>query len=159
MMLRILAKFLARPTVTKWLVKQAKKRPYIHIPADTGDYMERYWLIPESWNLPFAVRIHIIKAADRDRHLHDHPFDFRTFVLDGMYIEERADGKAYRKETDTYKLDATTPHRIRAVFPLNYSGVVSMFILGKRKQVWGFYTDEGKIPYTEYLDAEKIDSN
>lgn len=113
-----LAKILAKPAVTDFLVRQAKKRPYVHIPALTGEYMERYWLVPEKPWLPFAIRIHIIKRPDSDRHLHDHPFDFRTFVLDGMYIEERADGKAYRKETDTYKLDATTPHRIRAVFLL-----------------------------------------
>lgn len=156
-MLRILAKFLARPTVTKWLVKQAKKRPYIHIPADTAEYMERYWLIPESWKLPFAVRIHIIKAADRDRHLHDHPFNFRTFILSGHYTEERVDGPIYRRRGTTYKLKATEPHRITGLTASPFEdGVITMFITGRRKQPWGFYTDKGKTNYEDYRDAEKI---
>lgn len=157
MMLRILAKFLAKPAVAKWLIKQAKKRPYIHIPADTAEYMERYWLIPESWNLPFAVRIHIIKAGDTERHLHDHPFSFRTFILSGSYIEERNLCGYVRKRGETYRLPHNVPHRIHDLMASPFAeGVVTLFVTGKRIQQWGFYTGKGKVNYEDYRDSEKV---
>jgi hypothetical protein len=31
--------------ITNWLVKRAKRTPYFHL-GDSGNYMERYWLVP-----------------------------------------------------------------------------------------------------------------
>lgn len=35
-----------------------------------------------------AIRLHWIRRADHDRDMHNHPFNYRSFVLKGMYAEE-----------------------------------------------------------------------
>lgn len=54
------------------------------------DYLFRYHLTPFKW-WPFKTRIllHRICRPDNDPWLHDHPFDFRTILLWGWYVEER----------------------------------------------------------------------
>ena len=180
-----IARFLSIPVVADTLLKVAKLNPYIHIPsADTKDvkegaYMERYWLVPESWKLPFAIRVHIIKRPDTDRHLHDHPFDFRTFVLDGSYWEEQFSCPGlthaqphigihqtswwFRGEGTTSKLQAVSKidcfgrkastgfHRIAEIDPGRHGGVLTLFVYGKRKQPWGFMTEKGKVNFEDYL--------
>jgi hypothetical protein len=48
-----------------------------------GSYMRRF-----IFRHPFGtVRLHNILRSDEDRHLHDHPFDFTSFLLSGGYTE------------------------------------------------------------------------
>jgi hypothetical protein len=49
----------------------------------SGDYMRR-WVIKTPW---FLLRLHHIMRGDSDRHFHDHPFDFSSFILKGGYVE------------------------------------------------------------------------
>jgi hypothetical protein len=46
-----------------------------------GSYMRRY-IFRTPW---FTLRLHHILRSDDDRHLHDHPFDFTSFLLTGGY--------------------------------------------------------------------------
>lgn len=48
-----------------------------------GDYMHR-WILRTPWG---TLRLHHILRSDDDRHLHDHPFDFTSFLLTGGYLE------------------------------------------------------------------------
>jgi len=43
---RLVAKLLARPTVTAWLITRAQRTPYLHIMSADGVemYMGRWWL-------------------------------------------------------------------------------------------------------------------
>lgn len=108
---RFLAWLVTREKVFVWLLRRAFRTPYSHITnADGSDvYMRRFWLFNpygsesgerlegsdaaprRSWwreVLP-SVRIHHIKRADQDRHLHSHPWNARTIILKGWYEEER----------------------------------------------------------------------
>lgn len=127
-----IASIAIRPFVRIAIIRQAKKRPYTHI----GGYMERYWIVPESWNLPFAVRVHWIKRPDADLYVHDHPWNWRTIILQGYYIEEDAFG-VFRRRTagDTVGASAETFHRIADICP---GGVWTVFITGRRRNDWGF---------------------
>ena len=107
---RLFAKFVSRPRVARYLIERAKRTPYFHLDG----YMNRWWLFnryseigkPDRANKAFswlpAVRIHQILRKDNAEHLHDHPCDARTIILDGWYRETREDGKEYiLQEGDT----------------------------------------------------------
>lgn len=170
-MMKIIAKFLARPAITDWLIRRAMRTPYFHIKGDDGSvYMERYWLFNpyptgndstgRRWGdwLP-SIRIHRIIREDRDRHLHDHPWNARTFILRGWYREvkpRRPCGMSnwsdtypvLRKAGDTATLKFDEYHRIDEVSP---GGVWTLFITGKKRGTWGFKVNGRKVPWREYL--------
>lgn len=157
--LNLLAKILAKPVVANAIIKFAKKRPYSHI----GEYMERYWVIEEdSWLsriLGISIRLHVIKLPDQDRAMHTHPFNFRSFILTGGYVEIRRPSNSpqyYYGFHDhypgsTYLLDRTTPHQI---VRLMGKEAVTLFVYDTRKGDWYFDTDEGLIPHAKYLNEE-----
>lgn len=137
---KLIAKLCSRPAVAIWLINRAKKRPYKHL----GGYMSRYWIAPEVWNLPFAIRIHKIQRADADPYLHDHPWDWRTIILFGSYVEEDVFGnKVTRSAGDTKGSNAETFHRVDSVSP---GGVWTMFITGRRRNNWGFMIPKNGVP-------------
>lgn len=124
--------------------------------------MERWWLLPrfmlevndeghlfpKKW-VPIAPRIHHIVRPDKDRHLHDHPFNFRTFILEGWYDEEDVFGDTrVRFEGTTRKATAETFHRINKV---SEGGVWTLFVCGRRIQTWGFLVDSRKVAWREYF--------
>ncbi len=162
-----IARWLANsPRVVDWLIGSAMKHPYLHITdAATGAvYMRRWWLVPGgpagdqaprwlAW-LPLAIRVHHIVRPDGDRHLHDHPFDFRSIILRGWYIEQQADGWLHAwLAGDTYLARADRFHRIDEVHPL---GVWTLVILGKRKaDDWGFMVDGKKVGWKKYLGVDQ----
>ena len=159
-----LARLLASPAPLQWLQRRAERTPYFHIYGPDGRlYMRRWWLLPK-WCLrfdpkcgalmpkpwmPFSIRLHHIMRPDADRHLHDHPFNFRSVVLAGWYVEqclfgqldERAaaqvDGVAddlygtrairHLKAGDTYRSAAGRMHRIDGV---SEGGAWSLFVMG-----------------------------
>ena len=139
----------ASPSLIGWLIARAQRHPY----RDIDDYMGRWWLVrPARW-LPFSVRIHHIKRADKDRHTHNHPWNFRTIVLRGMYTEEllmpdggnryqlNAAGMTYRRGIGDY-------HRIASVAK---GGVWTLFIMGRKQTHWGFMVNGQHIYWREYL--------
>jgi hypothetical protein len=162
-MYKLIAWVLSRPKVFKYLLARAKKTPYTHIYGATDKelYMERYWLFnpflvsgakpKHSW-CPLSVRIHRIVKPDDDRHLHDHPWNARTFILKGCYTEERLDGPHIRWEGDTARLNFGEYHRISHV---PRDGVYTLFVSGKYRGTWGFLVDGAKVPYRRYLGLGK----
>jgi hypothetical protein len=123
-------------------------------------YMYRWWLFNpyptgndgagRRWGdwLP-SIRIHRIMREDRDRHLHDHPWNARTFILRGGYEEERP-GQAFilRQPGDTARLSYGQYHRINKV---SDGGVWTLFVTGKKRGTWGFKVDGKKVPWRMYL--------
>lgn len=160
---RMLAAIVSRPRVTRWLIARAQRTPYTHITSADGSdvYMGRWWLFnphpssgaPKSTPWLPSVRIHHIRRADRDRHLHDHPWNARTIVLRGWYDEERADGGQYYRHTGyTGRLLYGQYHRIAWVHP---AGVWTLFITWKYRGTWGFDVDGVKVPWREYLGVQE----
>jgi hypothetical protein len=158
-MLASLAKLVARPRVTDWLIRRALRTPYTHIGATDGqgDYMRRYWLFnpyppassgKSNW-FPISIRLHHIRRPDQDRHLHDHPWNARTFILRGGYVEVREDGeKHYRWAGSTTALRFGEYHRIVQV---SSGGAWTLFVTGKYQGTWGFLVDGAKVQWRKYL--------
>lgn len=159
-----LATFVAsRPALVDRLIARAERTPYFHIVDSDGSvYMRRWWLMPtwclelddaghlmpRSW-MPFSIRIHHICRPDHDRDLHDHPFNYRTVILRGGYVEEDIFGDMHvRFEGDTVAATANTFHRIAHV---SDGGVWTLFIMGRRINAWGFLCGGRKVHWRKYL--------
>lgn len=141
-------------------------------------YMRRFWLFnPYSrddnvpvlritlklgkWKktlaFPISIRVHHIMREDGDRDMHDHPWNARTVILKGHYLEKRMDHAAglwsgpdelgrrawkpkenllLRRPGSTATLGFGEYHRICEVAP---AGAWTLFISGPWKGVWGFW--------------------
>jgi hypothetical protein len=154
---KLLAKLLASAPVANWLIARSKRTPYLHIVKDGRTYMERYWVFnpydSESRKtkrpyIALSARVHHIMQPDQDRHLHDHPWNARTFILRGWYKEVREDGQEIlRSAGETACLNFGEYHRITEI---SEGGVHTLFVTGKFKGVWGFKVDGNKVPFWEY---------
>lgn len=153
MLWTLLAKLLCLPFVTRYLVLRAKLTPYRHL----SGYMLRWWLIREREGSSFAVRIHHILREDDDRHLHNHPWEFRSIILSGWYVEEYIgdDGQLHERTVragHTYCAPKNYYHRIKQVSP---AGVRTVFITFRRVEKWGFLVDGQHINSDVYLHDRK----
>jgi hypothetical protein len=168
-MLKLIARILARPAVVDWLIRRAKRRPYLHLDG----YMQRYWLFnphparsdedmrPAPWRWLPSVRLHRILRRDVEPHMHDHPWNARTFILRGWYYECRPIGNVDPKQArlvirrcagDTATLRFGEYHHIDRVSP---GGVWTLFITWRKKGGWGFLVDGRKVNWREYLGISK----
>jgi hypothetical protein len=188
---RIVAKLLARPATANWLVSRAMRTPYLHIMSADGQtrYMGRWWLFnpysrethkPARWWCPWSFRIHHIMRHDEDRDLHDHPWDARTIILGGWYVEQRQAGDEWKKSVmsglvpdpdpkfvnwikqeaceyirrdagDTARLMHGEYHRIHQISP---GGVYTLFITSKWRGDWGFLVNGVKVPWRKYTGTD-----
>src|SRR5690606_23076235 len=99
-----------------------------------------------------SVRLHLIMRPDHDRDLHNHPFEYRTFVLSGYYAEDYQSRDVWTDENfprlvpeirtrtafagDTLTSYSTLGfHRIRQVSP---GGVMTLFFMTDNWGEWGF---------------------
>ena len=162
-MWRAVAWILARPWIARELIFRAFSTPYKHILSPNGEhvYMRRYWLFnpydeetrqtKHRW-CPWSIRIHQICRPDHDPHLHDHPWDFRTFILAGSYVEDRESGTFRRGAGDTVKLKHGEFHRIAWV---SGYGAWTLFVTSRYRGTWGFKVGGVKIPWREYLAGRR----
>jgi hypothetical protein len=68
------------------------RRRIINDREDNEPYLERYYVfLKDRNNFPFNIFIHKFLKSDPDD-LHDHPWEFRTFILAGGYWEYREEG-------------------------------------------------------------------
>ena len=103
-----------------------------------SDAMMKYHLD----GLPFTLVLHHFTAPDIGDP-HDHPFQFRSTILEGWYAEERYDrgsGKArhhVRRAGESFTVEASVIHRITGLAP---SGCWTLMQpLGPKVQEPGFY--------------------
>lgn len=167
------ASIVSSPAVADWLIERSRKTPYENIyNSDDGSlYMERNWLfnpykkidgleIKKYSGLP-SIRLHHIMREDRDRHLHDHPWNARTIILKGGYAEDRLEKSSKvclptlfsyeRLPGNTATLKFGEYHRITEVSP---GGVWTLFITWNFKGVWGFLVNGVKISWQEYFAGQ-----
>lgn len=157
---KIIAKIVSRPTIARYLIERAKKTPYADIMDKTngGLYMARNWLFnpyePDTyvrkWKWLPSIRVHHICLPDTGRHEHDHPWDARTIILDGWYVEERytAGHKPRVLRTgDTSPIRAGDFHNISRI---SEGGVFTLFFTWEFMEDWGFWVNGKKIDRRNY---------
>lgn len=112
-------------------------------------HFQRWRIFYTSW---FALYIHRIYQADRDDHLHSHPWNFVSLILSGGYDEltdERrwypAGSFIYHKHSDFHK-----------IIELDKPTTTLVFTWGKRKP-WGFLVDGSIIDNDSYRAMKKLE--
>lgn len=115
------------------------------------NYLKRWHIIPEN---PFLnVYYHEIRASDLDRHLHDHPYWFSSFILDGGYLEHTNKGT---KERGIGDFNFHTPWRFHRLEMKDSNGANTIFITGPKIRKWGFQTENGWMEKTKYFEEYGI---
>lgn len=161
----------------KWAIKKClnKKEPWRVLVNEHGEYMRQWWFFNPykvsksqgkagqkyGW-IPFNIRIHHIMKKDKDKHLHDHPWNAIGIVFDGTYIEVRQsdDGSdihdiyAYGDEGWDGRANKINHYNFHRITDVSEGGAWTMFITFKYKHSWGFLVDGVKIPWRKYLGLE-----
>ena len=113
------------------------KITYLNSGGRTGPavkYMERYYLLRL---FGWALFLHCFHSSDPEG-VHDHPWDWFSFILAGWYHEEGADGSVRGRGFWSLKLgQAEVFHRIH-IDPLMRGRVWTLFGHGQRRRVWGY---------------------
>lgn len=167
MLWKLFAWIVSRAPVANWIIRRAQRTPYSHIMSRDGKlpYMNRWWLfnpyqkgpneevLPARWGWLPSIRVHQIVLADDDEHLHDHPWDARTIILRGGYVEEKRPAPHIqffncRMRGYTGPVRFNEFHRIDEVSP---GGVYTLWFTWKYQGTWGFDVDGKKVPHREYL--------
>lgn len=176
-MWKLIAWIVSRPRIADYLIERSKRTPYFDLPG----YMERWWLFNPygnregstdaaettrhkakySW-LP-SIRIHHILRADVARDLHDHPWDARTIILKGDYVERRRVGMRSTSKSGE-KIEPITEEFLRlpgdtatikfgeyhSIDYVSDGGVYTMFFTWDYRGTWGFLVNGKKVPWREY---------
>ena len=99
-----------------------------------GDpYLTRYFV--EEYADGSGVFLHHIHRSDSDREYHDHPWDFRSYIVSGGYHEHTPDEPPRTFKRGTWNTSpATRLHRLE----LTSSEAWTIVFHGPKVRAWGF---------------------
>lgn len=106
-------------------------------------HFRRFAIIQTRW---FSIYVHKIFMADKDEHLHSHPWPFFGIILNGMY-NERYKGKDGKQKTRTLKPLSILSGGLRYFHKIDEivdGPVTTLFFVGKKRNVW-FYNVDGRM--------------
>lgn len=161
---RFIAWLVIKEPVFRFLQWWGAKHPYKHVVHKGNIYMNRWWIVPRFRNLP-SIRLHHIRQADIARDMHSHPFNFKTIILRGWYIQQIPDigwpKKRHRirimtcDEGQVHSCHYKHFHRITHVSP---DGCWTLFISwGGKRHDWGFMTDKGYVQARDYKGNYEVE--
>lgn len=122
-------------------------RPPVKVIGD--NYLSRWHILPK--NRLFNVYLHHVRGDDPDMNLHDHPWLFNFSIVLRGDIEETLPGgmRLLQRGSITARM-SRAPHRLALRSPDS----LTLFITGPKIRDWGFYTDSGWVPSSQYLRAD-----
>ena len=143
----------------------AFRTPHKHLVGSDGSlYMGRWHVVDEGtlggrllklFTGYESVRLHWIRRPDHDRHLHNHPFNYRTFVLKGLYSEivEGQDQEPVEFNRFVYTGQTATGSgsKFHRIDQISQGGVWTLFFMTKNKDAWGFKVDNKFVERGEYF--------
>ena len=106
-------------------------------------YLHRWSVLPR--NRKKNQYLHYILSADEPV-LHDHPWDFKSVILSGGYIEHTPEGEILRTAGDVFQKRAKDLHYISHVNPDTWT----MVFTGPTVRDWGFLVEGDWISHTDY---------
>lgn len=150
----------------KWATRKLPLRPIV---VNGKPYLDRYYVCGPNvkffpneikpflkW-LPFTLYVHNFHASDEDRELHNHPWQAKSFILAGGYIEEYRVGPpgsriVLQKVVSPFRFNKIGPDHFHRV-DLIEDDAWSLISVGDKSGSWGFW-DREKDEYAgwkEYL--------
>lgn len=123
--------------IHKILMRITRNRPMKTIDIN-GPYLERYYMGTVRGR---QLWLHRFLRADRERHLHSHPWIATSVMLTGWYLEECPRGHYERRAPwSRLRITPSRLHRIRVVQPNTWT---LMIVQPGRVPFWEFVDDEG----------------
>lgn len=163
--------------VSWWLRRLVSGKPHQIIGPSVSPYMKRWYLIPHTrW---VNLYLHKFERSDEDRALHDHPWNFWSFVVKGSYWEITEWERTLRKRWSLAYRNAEHPHRVQLLWrgshlptvktpdggekatchcddevadPRCTHPVWTIVLTGPKIREWGFHCDKAWVPW-RYFDA------
>ena len=102
----------------------------------------------------FSINKHIITRADNEKHEHDHPWNFLSFILEGSYTEVSKGIKYPRKRFSIKYNKAEHQHSLDSIDG-GAKRCVTIVITGRRFREWGFPTEKGWIDNVTYRKMKR----
>jgi hypothetical protein len=127
-----------------------------HITNGGDLYMRRWWL-----ELPNGdtFRVHNIVRSDADCDLHDHPFDFDSFLW-GEYTEilpiDEENPHPFNVRFVHHRRFSIVRHKARDAHRIIVRKPMWTFVwtsLPAQRRTWGFWTPNGRVHHNDYLRA------
>jgi len=125
---------------------------------ENGVYIFRAWLtFPKILKGKFdsgdSALLHWILRDDSEEHLHDHPWDFRTQILSGGYLEHSENNKVCQHFSvgDAIFKYAEHAHRVSDVEENTWT----LLSTGERCREWGFHVGNDWQDFRTYLRGKK----
>lgn len=97
------------------------------------------------------MMLNYFHRSDEDRHLHDHPWSFRTFILWRGYIEVLEHSALTVKPLQTLRRPAQWKHR---VLLKNGKPALTLVFTGPNVREWGYHTPDGWISHDDWWRKE-----
>ena len=113
-------------------------------------YLHRWCIVPRSKSK--NQYLHQILSADEPI-LHDHPWDFKSMILTGSYIETTPEGEFTRRAGDMYEKKATDLHYIKSVEENTWT----MVFTGPNVRDWGFQIEGEWVSHDQY-EGRRLES-
>lgn len=129
-------------------------------PTDT--YLARLRIIETPW---FGVYLHQIRRPDHDRALHDHPWNFVSFIIKGGYEEtvpmfiSRPAGLRRKRTWGPRSIHAMGIGKYHAITRLLDGPAWTLVFVGRRVKNWGYITESGWIDHDTYHVERGIDGS
>ncbi len=100
----------------------------------------------------FSIFKHIITQHDNEKHEHDHPWNFLSFIWSGSYTELTHNVKRRRRRFSFKFFKAIHQHRLLEV---HNKRCVTFIITGERFREWGYPTEKGWVDNIEYRKLKR----
>ena len=124
------------------LIKEIKSK-------DGVVHFRRWELIKTRW---FSIWLHGIYEADKDLHLHNHPWDYKSVVLKGSYIEETNDGQNTLKPGTFTSRNGAQFHKIKKLLTKK---VYTLFMVSPVRRDWGYIVNGRFIQHEDYRKLKR----
>jgi hypothetical protein len=127
----------------KILMAMTESMPMKTIVVEGNPYLERYFAGYSDSGGQWWY--HRFVRADSEKHLHTHPWEGRSMILTGGYLEESRQGGGVKWERfyrvgDFNNIFPETLHRIVEIIPNTWT---LLHIKPERKATWKFISDDG----------------
>lgn len=132
-------------------------RDITKVADDTYLYLRRYFITAKKPDNDKRIFIHFIARSDDDRDLHDHPWDFISYILLGGYFEEVFTAGPKSETTDEwFGIGSKVVHRATDAHRLRLPGPTwTLVFRSGRQRVWGFWQNGVHVPWNVYLGVNE----